>query len=83
MTLRSLDFHDYGVYCLGFFLRCLTGSTVGLDKGRMEVYAMVAGLYYDLQADFSTQLWKEFQKGIENTNVVHGISCARYWSLIL
>ena len=70
-------------FLFGIFLRCLNGRTIGLDKGRMEVYAMVAGLYYDLEADYSTQLWKEFQKGIEQTNVVLGISCARYWSLIL
>lgn len=44
---------------------------------------MVAGLYYGLPADHSTQLWKEFQKGLELTNAVNGISCARYWSLIL
>ena len=28
-------------------------------------------------------MWKEFRKSVENTNVVQGISCARYWSLIL
>ena len=44
---------------------------------------MVAGLDYDLHVDYSTQLWKEFLKSIENTNAIHGISCARYWSLIL
>lgn len=44
---------------------------------------MVAGLYYDLKVDYSTQLWKEFQKSVENTNALHGISCVRYWSLIL
>ena len=44
---------------------------------------MVAGLYYNLQADYSTQLWKEFQKSIENTNAIQGISCVRYQSLIL
>ncbi|CAI9281020.1 unnamed protein product [Lactuca saligna] len=44
---------------------------------------MVAGLYYDLQVDYSTQLWKEFLKSIKNTNALHGISSARYWSLIL
>ena len=70
-------------FLFGIFLHCLTGRTVGLDKGRMEVYAMVAGLYYDLPADYSTQLWKEFQKGLELTNAANGISCARYWSLIL
>ena len=44
---------------------------------------MVAGLYYDISVDYSTQMWKEFQKSVENTNVVQGILCARYWSLIL
>ena len=28
-------------------------------------------------------MWKEFVKSLENTNVEKGISCARYWSLIL
>lgn len=28
-------------------------------------------------------MWKEFQKSVENTNVVQRISWARYWSLIL
>lgn len=54
----------------GIFLRCLTGPTVGLDKGRMEIYSMVAGLYYDIPVDYSTQRWKEFQKSVENTNVI-------------
>ena len=33
--------------------------------------------------DYATQLWKEFVKSLENTNSEKGISCARYWSLIL
>ena len=61
---------------------CLTRRSVGLDKGRLEVYAIVMGLYYDLSVDYATQLWKEFVKSLENTNMVKGISCARYWSLI-
>lgn len=28
-------------------------------------------------------MWKELLKGVENTNVVDGISCGRYWSLII
>ena len=44
---------------------------------------MVMGLYYDLSIDYGTQLWKEFNKSLENTSVDKGISCARYWSLIL
>ena len=44
---------------------------------------MVAGLYYDLQVDYATQLWQEFGNSIANTNVVNGFSYARYWSLIL
>lgn len=35
-------------FIFGIFLRCLTGRTVGLDKAKLEVYAMVAVLYYDL-----------------------------------
>ena len=77
------DFKKYGLpriwnFLFGIFLRCLTRRTVGLDKGRMEFYEMVAGIYYDLQVDYSTQLWKEFQKGVEHTNAIHGISCAKY-----
>lgn len=49
----------------------------------MEIYALVASIYYDLPVDYTTQLLDEFVKSIGNTNVVHGISCARYWSLIL
>ena len=49
----------------------------------MEVYAMVMGLYYNISVDYGTQLWKEFVKTLENTNAEKGISCARYWSLIL
>lgn len=60
-------------FLFGIYLCLLTGRSVGLDKGRMEVYAMVEGLYYDLNV---TQFWKEFIKSVENTNVVKGISCA-------
>ncbi|CAH1433804.1 unnamed protein product [Lactuca virosa] len=70
-------------FLFGIYLRCLTGRSVGLDKAHMEVYAMVAGIYYDLPVDYATHMWKEFLKSIENTNAVDGVSCARYWSLIL
>lgn len=57
----------------GIFLRCLTGRRVGLDKANVEVDAMVAGLYYDLQVDSTTQLWQEFGNNIAHTNVVKGV----------
>ena len=44
---------------------------------------MIAGLYYDLNVDYATQIWEEFIKILENTNVVKGILCTRYWSLAL
>ena len=44
---------------------------------------MVAGLYYDLQVDYSEQLWTEFITSISKTSAKQGISCARYWSLIV
>lgn len=56
---------------------------MGLDKGRLEVYATVTGLYYDLHVDYATQLWNDFVKSLGNTNIVDGISMTRYWSLIL
>ena len=76
-------FKKFGLPCIwnflvGIYLRCLTGRSVGLGNRRMEVYAMVAGLYYDLNVDFATHMWKEFVKTLENTNMVKGISCARY-----
>ncbi|KAL7604923.1 hypothetical protein Lser_V15G18161 [Lactuca serriola] len=82
------DFRKSGLPCIwnflfGIFLRCLTGRSVGLDRGRVEVYAMVMGIYHDINVDYATQLWKEFVKSLENTNSEKGISCARYWSLIL
>ncbi|KAL7602722.1 hypothetical protein Lser_V15G16687 [Lactuca serriola] len=82
------DFRKLGLPCIwnflfGIFLRCLTGRSVGLDRGRVEVYSMVMGIYYDINVDYATQLWKEFVKSLENTNSEKGISCARYWSLIL
>ncbi|KAL7587313.1 hypothetical protein Lser_V15G40383 [Lactuca serriola] len=82
------DFRKSGLPCIwnflfGIFLRCLTGRSVGLDRRRVEVYAMVMGIYYDINVDYATQMWKEFVKSLENTNSEKGISCARYWSLIL
>ena len=82
------DFRKSGLPCnwnflFGIFQRCLTGRSVGLDRGRVDVYAMVMGIYYDINVDYGTQLWKEFVKSLENTNSEKGISCARYWSLIL
>ena len=58
---KMSDFKKPGLPCIwnfffGIYLRCLTGRTVGLDKGRLEVYAMVASLYYDLSVDYATQL---------------------------
>lgn len=54
-----------------------------LDKAKLEVYVMVVGLYYDLQVDYSTQLWQEFGNNIAHTSFANGVSCAYYWSLIL
>ncbi|KAL7615776.1 hypothetical protein Lser_V15G03372 [Lactuca serriola] len=52
------DFKKSGLPCIwnflfGLYLRCLTGQSVGLDKRRLEVYAMVAGIYYDLNVDYA------------------------------
>lgn len=33
--------------------------------------------------DYATPLWEELVKSIGNTNMMNGILCARYWSLIL
>lgn len=44
---------------------------------------MIAGLHYDLNVDYVTQLWEEFSTSISHTNIMNGFSCARYWSLIL
>lgn len=43
-------------FLFGIFLRCLTGRSVVLDKAKLEVYAMVVGLYYDLQVYYATTL---------------------------
>lgn len=40
-------------FMFGIYLRCLTGRSVGLDKGRLEVYAIVASIYYDLPVDYA------------------------------
>lgn len=65
------------------FLCCLTGRSTGIDKAKLEVYAMIVGLYYNLNVNYVTQLWEEFEIGISHTNVTNGVWCARYWSLIL
>lgn len=78
MISRSCVFLSFGIY-----LRCLTSQSVGLDKAKLEIYALVDGIYYDLLVNYATQLWEEFVKNIGNTNAVNGISYARYWSLIL
>ena len=81
-TLTKIsEFKKFGLLCMwnfffGIYLRCLTGRTVGLDKGRFEVYAMVARLYYDFSVDYATQLWNEFVNSVGNTNAVDGILCA-------
>lgn len=67
----------------GIFLRCLTGRSTWIDKAKLEVYAMIVGLYYDLNVNYVTHLWEEFGTGISYTNVTNGVSCMRYWSLIL
>lgn len=48
------DFKKSGLPCIwnfmfGTYLCCLTGRTIGLNKGHLEVYTLVAGIYYDLQ----------------------------------
>ncbi|KAL7601610.1 hypothetical protein Lser_V15G20876 [Lactuca serriola] len=62
-TLTKIsELKKYGLPCLwnflfGIYLRCMIGRSVGLDKARLEVYEMVAGIYYDLQVDHATQLY--------------------------
>ncbi|KAL7592159.1 hypothetical protein Lser_V15G33908 [Lactuca serriola] len=84
------DFKKLGLpsvwnFLFGIFLRCLTGRTVGLDKGRMEVYAMVVGLYCNLQVDYSTHLILQYfyeKEGIlvpndEEKAAFHVYSCPK------
>lgn len=51
---------------------------MGLDKGRLEIYVMVVGLYYDLHMDYETHLREEFGVSISHTHVANGVSCERY-----
>ena len=75
-TLTKIsDFKKSGLPCIwsflfGIYLCYLTRRSVGLDKGRLEVYAMVACLYYDINVDYAMQMWKGFIKSVENMNVV-------------
>lgn len=50
---------------------------------KLEIYALIIGLYYDLNVDYATYLWEEFGTGISYANVSNVVSCTRYWSLIL
>ncbi|CAI9302926.1 unnamed protein product [Lactuca saligna] len=55
------DFRKSGLPCIwnflfGIFLRCLTGRSVGLDRGRVEVYAM-PGKYKFGEGDFCARYW--------------------------
>lgn len=82
------DFKKSSLTCIwnflfGIFLRCLTGRTIGLDIAKLAVYATVTGLYYDIQFDYASQIWKEYGNRFANINVVNGVSCAHYCSLIL
>ena len=43
-------------FLFGIYLRCLTDQSVGLDKAKLEIYALVAGIYYDLPVSYTTQL---------------------------
>lgn len=88
ILIKIIDFKKTCLPCIwnflfGIYLNYLIGRSVGLDKEKLEIYALVVGIYYDLPVDYTTQLWDEFVKSISNTNVVHGILCAPYWSLIL
>lgn len=65
-------------FLFSIFLRCLNGHSSGIDKEKLEVYAMIAGLYYDLNVDYVTQLWEEYCTRISPTNVTNGVSYTRY-----
>lgn len=41
-------------FLFSIFLCCLTSRSSGLDKAKLEVYAMIARLYYDRDVDFVT-----------------------------
>ena len=65
-------------FLFGIYIRCLTGRTMELDKAQLEVYAMVAGIYYELPVDYATQLWDEFVKSNGNMNVVDGVYLEKF-----
>ena len=44
---------------------------------------MIVVLYYDLNIDYVTQPWEEFETGISYTNVSNGVPCARCCSFML
>ncbi|CAI9292285.1 unnamed protein product [Lactuca saligna] len=52
---------DIWNFLFGIFLHCLTSRSDGLDKAELEIYALIVGLYYDLNVDYVSQLWEEFE----------------------
>lgn len=64
-------------------LRCLIGRSSGLDKAKLEVYSVVASLYYGLNVDYALLLWEEFGTSVSHSKIGTGVSSARFWGLIL
>lgn len=64
-------------------LRCLIGRSIGLDKAKLEVYLVVAGIYYGLNVDYASMLWEEFGTSISHSKLATGVSSARFWGLIM
>lgn len=47
-VLHMFNEMGYQPTFFSLFLQCLIGRSVGLDKAKLEIYAMVAWIYYDL-----------------------------------
>ena len=41
-------------FLFGIVMRCLTRRSSGLDKAKLEVYFVMAGLYYGLNVDYAS-----------------------------
>lgn len=70
-------------FLFGIALRCITRWSSRLDKAKLEIYSLLARLYYGLNVDYATYPWEEFGTSITHTNISNCVSSACFWSLIL
>lgn len=55
----------------------------GVDKEKLQLYYILAGLHYNIKVDYASLFWDEFTTYINYSKKATKIASTKFWSLFL